>query len=305
MRNSLRLAALLALLLAGCSNSQAKRSTAGVDKDASPDVLVKNAIETRTSLSSLTGKGVMRIVDQPSRFGLTVNADVVADESDRLRIRADKLAGSIQAFDVVMLGDDIGFYIPTQKTLYHGKVGDLRNFTFNFDPDEVLRQMLRPDTALLLKRWRRSEARQGDPNNVIMVEEDLPAGRPRLRLAVNRNTGMLLSVAQLDAQGEPILIKQYDDYRSLAAVSRRSARPAEGPVFPYLISFSWPRERRMMEMHFKTVEGNAVVLDEDFDIAASADTQYLPLVEAQMDQEMLGAAPATSVASDRALAGIE
>mgnify|MGYP002149964269 CR=1 FL=1 len=28
--------------------------------------------------------------------------------------------------DVVMLGDDVGFYIPTQKTLYHGKVQDLR-----------------------------------------------------------------------------------------------------------------------------------------------------------------------------------
>lgn len=277
-------AAILTLVLAGCG-SKDKVANRPVDKNANPDLLVKNAVENRTSLSSLSGKGVMRIVDQPNRFGLTVNADVVADESNRLRIRADKLAGTIQAFDVVMLQDDIGFYIPTQNTLYHGKVDDLRYFSFRFDPDEVLRQMLRPETSLLLKKWRYSDPMPGDAATALMVEEDVPANRPRLRLGITRKNGMLASITQLDASGQPVLVKRYDDYRDLAR-GRRASRVGTDAVFPYLISFSWPRDRRMMEMHFKTVEGNAVVLDEDFEVATSSDTRYLPLSQAQMDPSL-------------------
>lgn len=284
MRILFALSALCLLLPAGCSdrNQTARRPA---DGSASADVLVKNAVETRTSLSSISGKGVMRIVDQPNRFGLTVNADVVADESDRLRIRADKLAGAVQAFDVVMLGDDIGFYVPTQNTLYHGKVGDLQYFSFRFDPDEVLRQMLRPETSLLLKRWRHADPMPGDPAAAMIVEEDVAANRPRQRLAINRANGMLVAITQLDAQGQPLLVKRYDDYRNLAKGRKGSRVADDATAFPYLISFSWPRDRRMMEMHFKQVEGNAVVLDEDFDIAASANTRYLPLVDAQMDMD--------------------
>ena len=286
MPKYLTVALVAALLFAGCSDRNRQSSRPGqVSRDANPDLLVKNAVETRTSLSSIAGKGVMRIVDQPNKFGLTVNADVVADESNRLRIRADKLAGAIQAFDVVMLQDDIGFYVPTQNTLYHGKVNELQNFSFRFDPDEVLRQMLRPETSLLVKKWRHAEAIQGDPNNAVMVEEDVAPGAPRLRLAINKKNGMIASVTQFDGRGQPILVKRYDDYRDLSR-SRKSSRVSQDDsVFPYLISFSWPRDRRLMEMHFKTVEGNAVVLDEDFEVATSSDTRYLPLMEAQMESD--------------------
>lgn len=278
-----RIAAIVMLLaLAGCSGGGRQAAGRPVDANASPDSLVSNAVESRASLTSLTGQGVMRIVDSPNKFGLTVNANVVADESDRLRIRGDKLAGAIQAFDVVMLGRDIGFYVPTQKTLYHGKVEDLRYFAFRFDPEEVLRQMLRPDTSLLLKKWEvvgGDRGRSGD----LVLEELAPEGRPRLQLAINRRTGMLASVAQLDSYGEPILIKSYGDYRS---VDRgRKANP-DGPVFPYLMTLSWPKDKRMMELHFKAVDGDAVVLDEDFDLATSDDTQYLPLVEAQLGEDL-------------------
>ena len=295
----------LALLAAGCSGGGGNVANRPVDKNSPPDVLVKNAVETRTALSSLAGKGVMRIVDQPNRFGLTVNADVVADDSDRLRIRADKLAGSIQAFDVVKLGDDIGFYIPTQKTLYHGKVNELRNFSFRFDPDEVLRQMLRPETALLLRRWRYGDAGPDDPSGSVVVEEDAPANRPRLRLAINSRTGMITTITQLDPMGNPYLVKKFDDYRTLAR-DKRGSRMSDDSVFPYLISFSWPRDKRMMEMRFKSVEGNAVVLDEDFDIAASADTRYLPLQEAQMDPSLSDEPMASAaVSSEHALAAVQ
>lgn len=294
MRKIVVALAAAALFAAGCSGNQGRGNPAlkPVDKNAPADMVVKNAVETRANLSSIAGKGVMRIVDRPNNFGLTVNADVVADEGDRLRIKADKLAGAIQAFDVVKLGDDIGFYVPTQKVLYHGKVEDLRYFTFRFDPDDVLRQMLRAETSLLLKRWRYIQGGSGDSKNAILVEEAVPAGRPRLRVAINRSTGMIMSIAQLDAGGEPVLVKSFDDYRSLQR-GRRGA-PDE-PVFPFLMTFSWPRDRRMMEMHFKTVEGNAILYDEDFDIAASSDTRYLPLLDAHMDgslgDEPLAAGP--------------
>ncbi len=286
MHRALLLAFVLPIVLVGCSRQDTAGPVRRVDQDASPDVLVKNAVETRTSLSSLSGKGVMRIVDQPNNFGLTVNADVVADESDRLRIKADKLAGAVQAFDVVMLQDDIGFYIPTQKTLYHGKVEDLRYFSFRFEPDEVLRQMLRPETSLLLKRWRHSAAAPNDPRNAIMLEEDVDPNRPRQRLAIDRRSGMIVNIESLDARGEPVLVKRYDDYRDLARTRRAARVQDDGSVFPYVIAFTWPRDRRMMEMRFKQVEGNAVILDEDFDIATSSDTRYLPLVDARMDPSL-------------------
>lgn len=279
------LAGLLFLTLAGCS-SGAGKSTAmkPVDAGENPDLLVSNAVETRATLSSLSGQGVMRIVDTPNKFGLTVNANVLADQSDRLRIRGDKLAGAIQAFDVVMLGDDIGFYVPTQKTLYHGKVEDLRYFAFRFDPDEVLRQMLRPDTSLLLKKWEVVASNPRDRSGNIILEEIVPPNRPRLQLAINQRTGMIASVSQLDAYGEPILVKTYGDYRGLDR--GRKQKNSNAPVFPYLMTLSWPKDKRMMELHFKSVDGDAVVLDEDFDLATSDDTNYRPLMEANLDSDM-------------------
>ncbi|MCD7895662.1 MAG: hypothetical protein LUG50_03185 [Planctomycetaceae bacterium] len=268
-------------ILSGCGDRSRTASGSPVDQGANPNVLVQEAVETRTTLSSLAGKGVMRIVDQPTKFGLTVNADVVADDSSRLRIKADKLAGAIQAFDVVMLGDDIGFYVPTQKTLYHGKVNELQNFAFRFDPEEVLQQMLRPETYLLAKRWRYAD--DVNAKNVVVLDEDVAKGRPRLRVAISKRHGMITSIAQLDREGKPVFVKRFDDYRSLSRGRRGENVTESESVFPYLMAFSWPRERRSMEMQFKQIDPNARVYDEDFDIAASADTQYRPLQEAEMD----------------------
>ena len=288
MLKNITIACLLCLALAGCGSRDAasagKRPT---DRNEKPDVLVRNAVESRTALSSISGKGVMRIVDQPSKFGLTVNADVLADaDHNRLRIKADKLAGTIQAFDVVMLDQDIGFYIPTQNTLYHGKVGDLQNFSFNFDPDEVLRQMMTPDTSLTTRKWRHAESRKDDPSGAIVLEESNAKGRPHLRLAISSKTGLINTITQMDGRGQPVMIKRFDDYRDLSRGRRSSRVEQDDTAFPYLISFSWPRDRRSMEMHFKQVEGNAPVSESDFDIAASSNTRYLPLNQATMDPDM-------------------
>jgi hypothetical protein len=284
------LAALAAvLLLSGCSSSGRGSSSVAfkpVDTTASPEVLVANAVESRASLSSLSGKGVMRIVDTPNRFGLTVNANVVADDTKRMRIRGDKLAGSIQAFDIVMLGEEIGFYVPMQKTLYYGKVNELQNLTFRFDPDEVLRQMLSPDASLLLKKWRYVPSEnqgRGRPSEIIL-EEEVPGNRPRMQLALDSRTGMILSVSHLDPSGRPFLVKNYGDYRSLDR--GKGKRVQDDFVFPYLMSLSWPRDQRSMELHFKAVEGDAIVLEEDFDLATSDDTRYLPLGEATISPEL-------------------
>ena len=278
--------ALALVSLCGCSGGGNRNASAlkPVDASSSPDLLVSNAVESRASLSSLSGQGVMRIVDTPNKFGLTVNANVVADQSDRLRIRGDKLAGAIQAFDVVMLGQDIGFYVPTQKTLYHGKVEDLKYFAFRFDPDEVLRQMLRPDTSLLLKKWEVVEKNTRDRSGNLILEEVASANRPRLQLAINQRTGMLSSISQLDPTGDPILVKTYGDYRGIERGKKGSN--SDSAVFPYLMSLSWPKDRRMMELHFKAVDGDAVVLDEDFDLATSDDTRFLPLMDANLQSEL-------------------
>lgn len=283
---SLVIAALALAGALGCSNPGNSTAFKPVDVKEAPDLLVSHAVESRANLGSLAGKGVMRIVDAANNFGLTVNADVVADQSDRLRIRGDKLAGSVQAFDVVKIRDDIGFYIPTQKTLYHGKVGDLQYFSFNFDPDEVWRQMLRADTSLLLRDWRYADSRTGRGALAsVVLDEDVPEGRPRLRLAINRRSGMLESISRLDARGEPILVKTFGDYRSLARGAGKNR--GTGTVYPFLMSLSWPQSKRMMELHFRNVDGDAVVLDEDYDLATSADTRYLPLTEAAMESDPL------------------
>jgi hypothetical protein len=229
----------------------------------------------------------MRIVDQPSSFSLTVNADVKADDTNRLRIRGDKLAGTVQAFDVVMLGEDIGLYVPMQKALYHGKVAELRNFSFYFSPDEVLRQLLSPDTSLLLKDWQEIPAPRGMAAELVL-EEVTPANRPHQIIAINRRNGMLVRVSHLDSRGEVILEKTYGDYR-VSGSGRRTRN--EGKVFPFLMGMNWPRENRSMEIHFKALEENAVILDEDFDLATSGDTQYFPLQEVNIEADL----PANSV----------
>ncbi len=277
MMKPLAAALALCLALSGCGDapqSSAARSPVPPAKTDNPNTLVRNAVASRTELSSIAGKGVMRIVDQPSKFGLTVNANVLADASEnRLRIRADKLAGSIQAFDVVMLGDDIGFYIPTQNTLYHGKVDDLQNFSFNFDPDEVMRQMMAPDASLTGRKWRFADPGPNDPKKAIVLEETGAKNKPHLRLALNPKNGTIYTVTHMNARGEAVFVKKFDDYRGLSKQG--------GDSFPYLISFIWPKDRRSMEMHFKQVEGNARVSDGDFDIAASETTRYLPLNQAE------------------------
>ncbi len=290
------LCCLLAFGLAGCGgdNSAALRPESAPVRNENPATLVRNAVEARTELSSMAGRGVMRIVDQPGKFGLTVNANVLADANEnRLRIRADKLAGSVQAFDVVMLGDDIGFYIPTQNTLYHGKVGDLRNFSFNFDPDEVMRQMMTADASLTRRKWRHARPGPADPKSAIVLEEEGARGRPHMRLALNPQNGTIYTITHLDSGGEPVFVKKFDDYRSLAK--------SDESAFPYLISFIWPRDRRSMEMHFKQVDGNARVSDGDFDIAASADTRYLPLNRAEMEagDDPMAAAPRARADAER------
>ncbi len=273
-------ALVLCLALAGCGGGQqaaAQRPENAPARNENPDTLVRNAVESRAELSSVTGRGVMRIVDQPSKFGLTVNANLVADaEENRLRIKADKLAGAVQAFDVVMLGDDIGFYIPTQNTLYHGKVGDLQNFSFNFDPDEIMRQVMAADAGLTGRKWRHVRPGAGDPKSAIVLEEIAAKGRPHMRLALNPNTGTIYTITHTDAAGQPVFVKKFDDYRALA-------KGGDGD-FPYLISFIWPQDRRLMEMHFKQVAGNASVSDGDFDIAASETTKYLPLNQAALQE---------------------
>lgn len=279
-------AALLFLLMPGCGRRDPaatnRPASFSVDRGQNPNQMIRDAVQSRTALSSLAGKGVMRIVDQPSKFGLTVNANIVADEQDRLRIRADKLAGAIQAFDVVMLGDDIGFYIPTQKTLYQGKVKDLKGFSFSFAPDEVLQEMLRQETMLLSKKWRIAE---GGSKGSIILEEDGAPNRPRLQVALDQRNGTISSVTYLDARGQPTMVKRYGDYRSLARGRGNSRVTDDGTVFPYLISFSWPRDKRSMEMQFKQVQGNAPVSDEDFDLATSSDTRNRPLREARVDSD--------------------
>lgn len=292
--------ALTLLGLVGCGGGQGggnRPASYAVSKKDNPNKIVKDAVSSRTALSSISGKGVMRIVDQPSKFGLTVNANVIADEQDRLRIRADKLAGAIQAFDVVMLGDDIGFYIPTQRTLYHGKVKDLQGFSFRFEPDEVLNQMLRPDTSLLARKWRLSNSDvaatgrkkgrggSGSSSGKITLEEDVPEGRPHLRIVIDQRNGTIASVTQLNGRGEAIMVKRYEDYRNLARSGRGGRVSDDNSVFPYLISFNWPRDKRTMEMHFKQVQGNVRVSDGDFDLATSSDTKNRPLKEATMDSD--------------------
>lgn len=292
MRNVL-ITALVLTALAGCGGNNTAMKP--LDPNQSPDLMVKDAVEKRASLTTLAGKGTMRIVDAPSKFGLSVNTDIVADENDRLRIKADKLGGSIQAFDVAMLEDDIGFYIPTQKTLYHGKVDDLQDFAFRFQPDAILRQMLRPDTSLLLKSWRRTDPDQYDPKNAIILVENTSPGKDSLRLAIDQRSGVLMSVAQINPRGDTVLVSSFGDYRVLNRGRKHpsKSRTASQELFPYRMSLSWPNERRSMEMQFKSVEGDAIVLDEDFDLATSDDTRYRPLREAAMDEPVASRADDT------------
>jgi hypothetical protein len=184
-----------------------------------------------------------------------------------------------------MLGHDVAFFVPRWGTLYVGTLDDLDSFAFQFRPDDVLRQILRPETGLLLRRWRPGEPGPGDPQNAVIYEENVPFGAPRQRVTLDRRTGMLLVVAQLDGQNRPLWTRSFGDYRRIDRGSggRRGRAGEDARWYPFHMAVSWPREGRMIELRFRRVEADAPLFESDFDLAVPGNVRQHPIRDATFD----------------------
>ena len=281
------LAAAVALFLAaGCRNRGGSAPVAG-DKTsrAAPGAAaggssaVASAVNRQATLSSLSGAGVIRMFDAPARFKLGVNAEIVASQPNQfLRIKAEKLAGTVKAFELFMAAPDVALYVPMEKTLYAGQVQDCDGLGLPIKPDEILDQLLRPDTELLLHQWRSVGAEGGRD-----VYEDETR---QLRAAVDRRTGLLAMIEQRDAGGNLYLRKTLENYRSVDLGGGRTGRgPTSGDlVYPFTQKVEWPRDQRRVEIHFKRMLPNAPVKDSDINnFYVPENVRELPLDRARIE----------------------
>nr|AXS01397.1 hypothetical protein [uncultured bacterium] len=239
------------------------------------DPRVAAAINRRPPLTSLVGRGVIRMRDEPQRFRLGVNVEVWAEGTDGvLRIKAEKLAGQIQAFDLIMQTPDIELHIPTQHALYTGKVDDAGRLGMPLNPEEILERLLKPDTELTLRTWRPVRGRPGDAGPAFEDETGT------LRVTLDRRGGLLASIELSDQAGQPAVVWTLSNYRPVNPGARGAGREA---VYPYYQKIEWPRERRRVEVHFKQLQPNAPITDAMLEIAVPGNVRRLPLDEMRME----------------------
>jgi len=286
----------LTLFLCGCYGAgqgmQRKPRNPAADQQASPAELLHRCLDARVSLTSLKAEATMRLTDEPHKFTLGVNTELLAQKPDRLRIRATKALGRVEAFETLMIGSEIAFYVPRKRTLYRGKLEDLGKADVRFDPQEILRRMLQPDVGLLLRRWRRIPAQTDAPNLVL---EEIVHGRGRLRLVIAPETYDLLRVDQYDLQGTVVFQQIYGSYREPPdAISNAPVVLPEAPGardkpraytrrFPFAVELSWPQEQRAVVITFKHLEPDAFIPEDLWLLDVPERTREEPLGKAELE----------------------
>lgn len=251
MRKFRLLAAVIAsLLLSGCPQP-------GSVVDLEATEVVNSAVKNRADLKSLTGRGEMRIADKGSDFSLSIKIEMVAQDPDHLRIRATKLADAIVAFDMLMQGVDVAFYVPTRNTLYMGNIENLQSGGVNFSPNAVIARMLRTDKGLLDRKWRiMGRDKDGLFSSNLVLEQVHGAGQDYVRLHVDGRNGLLMRVLHYDKSGKLFFEEDYNGYRQIMT-GRHTPSGAEigsGIYFPTRFRLSWPDKNRHVSVTLRDFE---------------------------------------------------
>ncbi len=253
-----------------------------------PAELVDLALRRRIALTSMKAEAYMRILDRPNEFSLRINTEILAQRPDRLRIHASKAMGKIEVFDTIMAGDEIAFFVPRRRTLYQGRLADLAHARINFNPADVLRQLLWRNSGLELKTW--VYAANRDRANLVLDEKTAP-GKPRLRLHISRDRQNLVRITRLNSSGRTILRTAYSKFRIPATRPARGKKIIlqNGARFPYHIELEWPMEKRSVTIDFKSVIAEAVIADELWflDVPERTRTKPIRKIKVQGDKKKL------------------
>jgi len=287
LRHILTLAILCVALLAG-TGCNGVGSGNGEDNDPRPtqtaQELVRQGLSKRIAITSLEATALMKITDIPSDFGLRINTVITARSPNKLRIVADKAAGKIKIFDVVLVRSDIAFHIPRKRRLYQGKVKELKKVGISFRPDHILRELLQPQTGLLLKTF---EHDSHDRSTATLAEVS-SAGHTKTKITIVRKTGQISQVVQLGKDGKEVFVKEYRNYRKIKR-QHGKMKPVKGPLavkqawFPGVIHLKWPQDKRSVKITFRTIKVNTPVDDDAFELAVSERTRTLPISKIKLE----------------------
>ncbi|GHS91505.1 hypothetical protein FACS1894139_13100 [Planctomycetales bacterium] len=233
------------------------------------------AINARAAVETLVAKGDMRIQDRANKFSLGVQIDqMAAVYPDRLRLKTSKLAGTVEAFDILMRDNNIAFFVPRHHTLYVGTVGQLKQAQggLNFSPEIMLDRLLHGSRPLLNYEWRTGSR----DNKSLTLEQVHRPDSNYLRVTLDPRQKVILRVAYLNPAGGEYFVEEYDNYRAL-----------NGGLFPTRFALLWGDER-FVRFNLKDVElgRSAAALGEAFAGIDNLDMERVkrqPLQDARVD----------------------
>ncbi len=243
---------ILTLALTGCSATSGTISIAATD-------LINQTIENRIDVSSIIAGGEMKIVDKPSKFSLSTKIEMIAEDPYNLRIKATKLADEIVAFDMLMQGERVAFYVPLRNVLYTGDVSNLSSGGVNFSPKAIINRILHANRDLLNKRWRvlgRNSA--GLMNENLVLEELHKNGAPFVKIYVDGMRRVLHKVEHFNKAGKLYFIEEYSKFeQEMTGDTTFAGREiGSGRYFPMQFVLDWPDKKRSVKITLRRYRSN-------------------------------------------------
>lgn len=272
------------LFLAVFANAAASAADAQLPADA----IVRASFRNAPRLDGLVAEASMTVINRPRHFSLTAAVEIAVRRPADLRIRASKLLGQMEVFDVVMRGQALACYVPKKRTVYHGRVADLEAASFHFRPDTIANHLLGPDDTLLEKTWRLggttdlagpdADRFDDEPGELVRVLR-LDDTTDRWRLYVEPDTYRLRRIERLDDGGTPELAVDYGRYRPVETHSG-----ARIP-YPFRLAIAWPRRERSVELRFRDVLAEAPRDDSFFAVSVPRGTRKKALRDVRLDSD--------------------
>ncbi len=243
---------LLLMLATGCISTNDTVSIAATD-------LINQTIENRIDIDSIIAGGEMKIVDKPSKFSLSTKIELIAEDPSNLRIKATKLADEIIAFDMLMQGERVAFYVPLRNVLYTGNVANLRSGGVNFSPKAIINRILHANSDLANKRWRVLGKNQaGLMNENLILEQMHKKGQGFVKIYVDGLRRVLHKVEHFDRNGKLYFIETYSKFKQeMTGESTAAGREiGTGKYFPMQFTLDWPDKDRYVKITLRRYKSN-------------------------------------------------
>lgn len=243
---------LLLVLSTGCISTTDTVSIAATD-------LINQTIDNRIDVNSIIAGGEMKIVDKPSNFSLSTKIELIAEDPSSLRIKATKLADEIIAFDMLMQGERVAFYVPLRNVLYTGNVSNLRSGGVNFSPKAIINRILHANSDLANKRWRvLGKNKAGLMNENLIMEQMHKRGQGFVKIYVDGLRRVLHKVEHFDKKGKLYFVETYSKFKQeMTGETTAAGREiGTGKYFPMQFTLDWPDKNRYVKITLRRYKSN-------------------------------------------------